>query len=103
MSDGIDSRCRRPPGAGRGVYVGAPADTCRCGRAYLTASCGHGVWVGPNWQRARREGKRLICLDCAAAIAAEHGHLLAIYQRAAALPRIVAAPETLEPGPERPL
>jgi hypothetical protein len=63
------------------LYIGAPVSTRRRGRPREAASCGHPVWVDPSWYRAKREGKRLTCLDCIAAVAAEHGLLLAIYQR----------------------
>lgn len=73
-----------PFGVDLGLYVGAPTSYSRRGRPRVEASCGHPVWVDPSWKRAKREGKRLICLDCVQAIAEEHGALLIVYQREAA-------------------
>lgn len=64
-----------------GLYIGAPINHQRRGRPRLEATCGHPVWVDPSWARAKCEGKRLICLDCAQAIADEHGALLVMYRR----------------------
>lgn len=66
-----------------GLYIGAPITHRRLGRPRVEASCGHPVWVDPSWQRAKSEGKRLLCLDCVQAIAEEHDALLVVYRRGA--------------------